>query len=68
MSHNVPTTGDTYWMLVRVAGEANDCGSIIDFMADIPTGVVQEDLIPDETQFLIGQSYRTKHKRLEKKL
>lgn len=43
-------------MPVGVAGEVDLCGSAVNLMAGLSTSVVQDELVADITQLLVGQS------------
>lgn len=44
-------------MHVGVAGKVDLCGSGVNVVAGLSTSVVQDELVPDVTQPLVGQSY-----------
>lgn len=46
----------SYRVLVRVAGEGDGRGSVVNSMTGFSLSVVQDDLIPHKVQNLVGQS------------
>lgn len=50
-------------MHVRVAGEVDLSGSLVDLMAGVSVGVIQDELVSHVTQNLVCHSFTHAHKK-----